>query len=48
MPALSQGQSKNSVLIKGGTVMTAARGTLAATDILIENGKIARIGKGLP
>lgn len=47
MSALGQGQSQNSVLIKGGTVMTAARGTLENTDILVQNGKIARIGKGL-
>ena len=40
-------QATNSVLIKGGTVMTAAKGTLAATDVLIQNGKITRIGKGL-
>jgi imidazolonepropionase-like amidohydrolase len=45
--SLAQSQSRNSVLIKGGTVLTASRGTLAATDILVQNGKIARIGKGL-
>ncbi|HYJ90124.1 MAG TPA: amidohydrolase [Pyrinomonadaceae bacterium] len=45
LPALAQ--TKNAVLIKNGTVMTAIRGTLENTDILIENGKIARIGKGL-
>lgn len=45
MPALAQ--SNNDVLIKGGTVMTAAKGTLAATDVLIQNGKITKIGKGL-
>jgi len=37
----------NSVLIRNATVMTAAKGTLAATDILIQNGKITKIGKGL-
>ena len=41
------GQSKNDVLIKNGTVMTAAKGTLQNTDVLIQNGKIAKIGKGL-
>ena len=40
-------QAKHVVLIKNGTVMTAVRGTLENTDILIENGKITRIGKGL-
>ena len=45
--ALGQARAQDSVLIKGGTVMTASRGTLEATDILVQNGKIARIGKGL-
>lgn len=40
-------QARNEVLIKNGTVLTAARGTLENTDILIRDGKIARIGKGL-
>ena len=35
------------VLIKNATVMTAVRGTLQNTDILIKNGKIAKIGKNL-
>jgi imidazolonepropionase-like amidohydrolase len=35
------------VLIRNATVMTAVNGTLANTDILIQNGKIARIGKNL-
>jgi len=42
------GQGKNDVLIKNATVMTAVRGTLQNTDILIQNGKITRIGKNLP
>ncbi len=37
----------NSVLIKNATVMTAVKGTLENTDILVTNGKIAKIGKGL-
>ncbi len=41
------GQSKGDVLIKNGTVMTAAKGTLENTDILIRDGKIAKIGKNL-
>lgn len=44
---VASGQSKNDVLIKNGTVMTAAKGTLQGTDILIQNGKITKIGKGL-
>src|SRR5690242_13185058 len=47
LPARVFAQAKNAVLIKNGTVMTAIHGTLENTDILIENGKIARIGKGL-
>lgn len=35
------------VLIRNATVMTAARGRLENTDVLIQNGKIARIGKNL-
>ncbi|MBK7393034.1 MAG: amidohydrolase family protein [Chloracidobacterium sp.] len=40
-------QSNNDVLIKNASVLTAARGTLENTDILIQNGKITRIGKGI-
>ena len=40
-------QNKTEVLIRNATVLTAARGTLENTDILIQNGKIARIGKNL-
>lgn len=46
-PSLVFGQSKGDVLIKNATVMTATAGTMQATDILVQNGKIARIGKGL-
>ncbi len=42
------GQNKQDVLIKNATVMTAAKGTLENSDILIRGGKIARIGKNLP
>lgn len=45
MPALGQGPSE--VLIKNATVLTAARGTLENTDILVREGRIARIGKNL-
>jgi imidazolonepropionase-like amidohydrolase len=40
-------QGRNEVLIKNATVLTAVRGTLENTDILIRDGKIARIGKNL-
>ncbi len=35
------------VLIKNATIMTVTKGTLEHSDLLIENGKIARIGKNL-
>ena len=35
------------VLIKNATVMTATKGTLANTDVLLRDGKIAQIGKNL-
>ena len=40
-------QAPNELLIRNATVMTAVKGTLENTDILIRNGKIAKIGKGL-
>jgi imidazolonepropionase-like amidohydrolase len=40
-------QTTNEVLIKNATILTASKGTLEGTDILIQNGKIAKIGKGL-
>ena len=40
-------QTANEVLIRNATVLTAARGTLSNTDILIRGGKISKIGKGL-
>ena len=45
LPVLAQ--SGKDVLIKNATILTASHGTLANTDILIKNGKIAQIGKGL-
>ena len=36
-----------SVLIQGGRVLTATHGTLENTDILIINGKIAKVGRNL-
>jgi len=46
-PKLIIAQNTNQVLIRNATVMTASKGTLQNTDILIENGKITRIGKNL-
>ncbi len=40
-------QEKGSVLIKSGTVLTVTNGTLEDTDVLIRDGKISKIGKGL-
>jgi imidazolonepropionase-like amidohydrolase len=40
-------QAKNEVLIKNATVLTAVKGTLENTDILIRDGKISKIGKNL-
>ncbi|MEZ4910862.1 MAG: amidohydrolase family protein [Saprospiraceae bacterium] len=36
-----------SILIKNGTVLTITNGTLSDTDILIESGKISKIGKDI-
>ena len=41
------GQARGEVLIKNATVLTAARGTLTGTDILIRDGRISKIGKNL-
>ncbi len=38
---------KGDVLIKNGTVLTITNGTLEETDVLVRDGKIAKIGKGL-
>lgn len=46
-PTLLFAQARTEVLIRNATVLTAARGTLENTDILIQNGKIARVGKDL-
>ncbi len=47
LPNFIFGQNKQDVLIRNATVMTAAKGTLQNTDILIQNGKISKIGKNL-
>jgi imidazolonepropionase-like amidohydrolase len=36
-----------SVLLRGATVLTVTHGTLPATDILVQHGKIAQVGKKL-
>src|SRR4051794_39559201 len=47
-PAMVMGQRRsNDVLIKNATVMTAVNGTLLNTDVLVQNGKITKIGKAL-
>ncbi len=46
LPASLSAQTGD-VLIKNATVMTATRGTLENTDILIRDGKISRIGRNL-
>ncbi len=43
----AQTKKQTDVLIRNATVMTAVGGTLENTDILIQNGKIAKIGKDL-
>ena len=40
-------QETGNVLIQNGTVLTITDGTLEQTDVLIEDGKISRIGKNL-
>ncbi len=35
------------MLIRNGTVITVTNGTQANTDVLVENGRISRIGRGL-
>lgn len=38
----------NALLLKGGKVVNAELGTVTEADVLIENGRIARIGQNLP
>src|ERR1043166_8999157 len=40
-------QSAKPTLIKNATVLTVTRGTRTNTDILLQNGKIAQVGKNL-
>ncbi|KYG74274.1 MULTISPECIES: amidohydrolase [Roseivirga] len=45
--AFAQEAPKGDVLFKGGTVLTITNGALENTDVLVRDGKISRIGKGL-
>lgn len=40
-------QQKRDILIRNATVLTAARGKLENTDLLLQNGKITKIGKNI-
>jgi imidazolonepropionase-like amidohydrolase len=42
-----QAAARSAVLIRNATVLTAAKGTLQNTDILVENGKIARVAPNI-
>src|SRR5258705_13140283 len=47
---ISRAQTRDNpseTLIRNATVLTITRGVLANTDVLIRNGKIAGVGKGL-
>ena len=47
-PALvAQGARRGSILIRNGTVLTVTKGTLQNSDVLVENGKITRIGQNI-
>ena len=48
MASITYSQTKKgNLLIKNGTVLTITQGTLENTDVLIKDGKINKIGKGL-
>ena len=38
---------KGNLLIRNGTVLTVTKGTMESTDVLIRDGKIAQIAKGI-
>lgn len=46
-PMVAVAQDSDALLIKGATVLTVTNGTLENTDVLVEKGKIARIGSNL-
>jgi len=43
----AQQKAQTPTLIRNATLLTVTKGTLENSDLLIENGKIAKIGKGL-
>lgn len=43
----SWAQEKGNMLIKNGTVLTVTKGVLENTDVLIRDGKIVQLGKGM-
>ena len=43
----AQARGPRTMLIRNGTVITVTKGTLQNTDVLLENGRIARIGQNL-
>lgn len=47
MPMPLLGQKKGSILIKNATVLTITNGTLVETDVLVMDGIITKIGKGI-
>ena len=44
---LPPASARGDVLLRGGTVHTVTNGTIENTDVLVQDGKIARIGQGL-
>ena len=40
-------EARGDLLIRGATVLTVGAGTLENADVLVENGRIARVGQGL-
>lgn len=47
LPLLAFGQERGDLLIRGATVLTVTNGTLQNADVLVRDGRIARIGEGL-
>jgi imidazolonepropionase-like amidohydrolase len=47
-PGQSTPPTASATLIRNATIMTVTKGTMEASDILLQNGKIAAIGKNLP
>jgi len=43
----SDRSKKETVLVKNGTVSTITKGNLESTDVLIKDGKITQIAKGI-